>query len=186
MDGWSSMLQFGHGALRSAASWSSSACASGVLSVSAWCLVRRLRREQVAIAAGSERCVWVLYRRGCAIVRAGWLWIWTAGARRDWFDGHAAIAMGFVTVQVLFFRLRINYRGSNWVNRVMSVCCFVLPFLVPCLLAAVSHGEIWPAFCLIREFLEWWVMVSLCVTAAGLFWTVNVCWAHPVISRAMQ
>ena len=21
-------------------------------------------------------------------------------------------------------------------------------------------------------------------TAAGLFWTVNVCWAHPVISRA--
>ncbi len=22
------------------------------------------------------------------------------------------------------------------------------------------------------------------VTAAGLFWTVNVCWAHPVISRA--
>ena len=23
-----------------------------------------------------------------------------------------------------------------------------------------------------------------CATAAGLFWTVNVCWAHPVISRA--
>ena len=27
-------------------------------------------------------------------------------------------------------------------------------------------------------------MVSFGATAAGLFWTVNVCWAHPVISRA--
>ena len=31
---------------------------------------------------------------------------------------------------------------------------------------------------------KWWVMVSFSATAAGLFWTVNVCWAHPVISRA--
>ena len=31
---------------------------------------------------------------------------------------------------------------------------------------------------------EMTVMVSLRATAAGLFWTVNVCWAHPVISRA--
>ena len=28
---------------------------------------------------------------------------------------------------------------------------------------------------------KWWVMVSFGATAAGLFWTVNVCWAHPVI-----
>ena len=27
-------------------------------------------------------------------------------------------------------------------------------------------------------------MASFGATAAGLFWTVNVCWAHPVISRA--
>ena len=26
--------------------------------------------------------------------------------------------------------------------------------------------------------------VSFGATAADLFWTVNVCWAHPVISRA--
>ena len=31
---------------------------------------------------------------------------------------------------------------------------------------------------------QWWVMVSFGATTAGLFWTVNVCWAHPVISRA--
>ena len=34
------------------------------------------------------------------------------------------------------------------------------------------------------ETKKWWVMVSFGATAAGLFWTVNVCWAHPVISRA--
>ena len=33
---------------------------------------------------------------------------------------------------------------------------------------------------------KWWVMVSFGATAAGLFWTVNVCWAHPVISRARR
>ena len=27
-------------------------------------------------------------------------------------------------------------------------------------------------------------MVSFGATAAGRFWTANVCWAHPVISRA--
>ena len=36
----------------------------------------------------------------------------------------------------------------------------------------------------IPETKKWWVMVSFSATAAGLFWTVNVCWAHPVISRA--
>ena len=39
-------------------------------------------------------------------------------------------------------------------------------------------------FCPIPETKKWWVMVSFGATAAGLFWTVNVCWAHPVISRA--
>ena len=39
-------------------------------------------------------------------------------------------------------------------------------------------------FCPIQETKKWWVMVSFGATAAGLFWTVNVCWAHPVISRA--
>ena len=29
----------------------------------------------------------------------------------------------------------------------------------------------------------WWFPLQI-ATAAGLFWTVNVCWAHPVISRA--
>ena len=29
-------------------------------------------------------------------------------------------------------------------------------------------------------------MVSFGATAAGLFWTVNVCWAHPVIARPAQ
>ena len=38
--------------------------------------------------------------------------------------------------------------------------------------------------CPIPETKKWWVMVSFGATAAGLFWTVNVCWAHPVISRA--
>ena len=34
------------------------------------------------------------------------------------------------------------------------------------------------------ETKKWWVMAPFGATAAGLFWTVNVCWAHPVISRA--
>ena len=34
-------------------------------------------------------------------------------------------------------------------------------------------------FCPIPETKKWWVMVSFGATAAGLFWTVNVCWAHP-------
>ena len=38
------------------------------------------------------------------------------------------------------------------------------------------------SFCPIPETKKWWVMVSFGATA-GLFWTVNVCWAHPVISR---
>ena len=31
--------------------------------------------------------------------------------------------------------------------------------------------------CPIPETKKWWVMVSFGATAAGLFWTVNVCWA---------
>ena len=36
------------------------------------------------------------------------------------------------------------------------------------------------------ETKKWWVIRfnTEFSTAAGLFWTVNVCWAHPVISRA--
>ena len=33
-------------------------------------------------------------------------------------------------------------------------------------------------FCPIPETKKWWVMVSFGATAAGLFWTVNVCWAR--------
>ena len=37
-------------------------------------------------------------------------------------------------------------------------------------------------FCPIPETKKWWVMASFGATAAGLFWTVNVCWAHPVLA----
>ena len=50
--------------------------------------------------------------------------------------------------------------------------------------AATNFGCIDSFFCPIPETKKWWVMVSFGATAAGLFWTVNVCWAHPVISRA--
>ena len=49
--------------------------------------------------------------------------------------------------------------------------------------AATNFGCIDSFFCPIPETKKWWVMVSFGATAAGC-WTVNVCWAHPVISRA--
>ena len=33
---------------------------------------------------------------------------------------------------------------------------------------------------------EMMVMVSFGATAAGLFWTVNVCWAHPVNKQGQR
>ena len=38
-------------------------------------------------------------------------------------------------------------------------------------------------FCPIPETKKWWVML-FGATAASLFWTVNVCWAHPVMGQA--
>ena len=49
--------------------------------------------------------------------------------------------------------------------------------------AATNFGCIDSFLAPIPETKKWWVMVSFGATAAGLFWTVNVCWAHPVISR---
>ena len=50
--------------------------------------------------------------------------------------------------------------------------------------AATNFGCIDSFSCRIPETKKWWVMVFWCCLSSGLFWTVNVCWAHPVISRA--
>ena len=50
--------------------------------------------------------------------------------------------------------------------------------------AATNFGCIDSFLRLIPETKKWWVMVSLWCYCRHLFWTVNVCWAHPVISRA--
>ena len=61
------------------------------------------------------------------------------------------------------------------------------PVLLVSVFAAISPPQFWLHrrffFCPIPETKKWWVLVSFGATAAGLFWTVNVCWAHPVISR---
>ena len=50
---------------------------------------------------------------------------------------------------------------------------FCLTFSAPPQILAASTVF----FCPIPETKKWWVMVSFGATAAGLFWTVNVCWA---------
>ena len=65
------------------------------------------------------------------------------------------------------------------------------PFTNVCWVSVLTTFSAPPQILLHRCFLrsipetkKWCVMVSFGATAAGLFWTVNVCWAHPVISRA--
>ena len=66
-------------------------------------------------------------------------------------------------------------------NPFTNVCCFCFNNIF---CAATNFYCTMFSSCPIPETKKWWVMVSFGATVAGLFWTVNVCWAHPVISRA--
>ena len=97
-------------------------------------------------------------------------------------DGHRAIIVSNTHALPAEYKCLKQYKKTE--HPFTNVCWVSVLTTFPSAPQILAASTVF--FCPIPETKKWWVMVSFGATAAGLFWTVNVCWAHPVISRPAQ